>query len=588
MAVMPLDEALQRHWPNDAHITCYSLVGATAWPRLNKSSLPGLRAAGSDVVVEVMAFDFDNPEHAAWCTLVPSAPTTFLARVGALTGPLSSWAALYPTRAGVRVVFVLEESLSPEAAEAVCQSMMAEFKLQGLDVDERCKTWNWLFRLPYVKREGRRTWAKGALPFGLETRNRVLSAERVAQLMAAHAPSPQQPATAHASAPKVSTAPSTSAEAAALSHTVGWLEEHVAKPGTRNEISMRVGGVMLRAGVGEEVRKATLAENLEPARHGGTGAREAQRIVVNAARRLRDGHPVSGWSRLTDLVGPEAVQELRRALEADGVAVGQPGGPRRLTLEQVERAQKLGDQFPRLAARGLAACGNMGGVRVWGEATGNLENRSTRWSCGLTTCPWCGVRRARAVGELIQVRWKSAYALSYSVNSIDEVQTIADIVMRSGRGRGGYAIVPDPDTCEVIVVMRDGATRETVRAELPQTKWLGSSREEAMGRVIAALAARGLAVGRVLARAEPDLQTLNRVLRDLGRRRSSDSMRLPTDQAVDAHLQEDAARREASAMAVHTEGWRPVLQPMSAKLRDTQSRRRVVAAQRSRRTRSPP
>ncbi len=154
LAVVDLDYAMGWRWDSDAHFTTYAVLGQDSWPRLNKSALPTLHAAGREVVVVALAFDFDNPGHAPW---TPELREGFDGRVAPLTGRLADWAYLYTTAHGARIVYVLDKPLQPEAMEDVYKVMLEEFKAAGLPMDPACAQWNRMFRSPRVLRDGQRT-----------------------------------------------------------------------------------------------------------------------------------------------------------------------------------------------------------------------------------------------------------------------------------------------------------------------------------------------------------------------------------------------------------------------------------------------
>lgn len=187
--VVELSAALETPWQTDAHFVAYAVTGEESWPRLRKSALPSIKAVGQDVIMTMLVFDIDNPGHARWSTLTYAAVEGFRARVDALPGVLAGWTALYPTSAGARLIYVLEEPLAAEEAEAVHRGMVQMISAAGLAADPACSDWTRLFRLPFVVREiegqDRATWTPGLLPRGIpmEIRPEVrLTAEDVARL----------------------------------------------------------------------------------------------------------------------------------------------------------------------------------------------------------------------------------------------------------------------------------------------------------------------------------------------------------------------------------------------------------------------
>ena len=61
--ILPVQEALQRVYPTDAHLVTYVVKRAQWQPRINK---PGLVHFDGIVETSVFFCDVDNPGHAEW------------------------------------------------------------------------------------------------------------------------------------------------------------------------------------------------------------------------------------------------------------------------------------------------------------------------------------------------------------------------------------------------------------------------------------------------------------------------------------------------------------------------------------------
>lgn len=171
LEVVPLSEALSRHWPTDAHVTGYAFPDEGSWPRINKSVYPALVLAGVAPVVQALFVDYDNPGHQPWAEMNGSVDG-FLEAIAAAVAAcpmLGRYRAAYATRNGTRFVYVLDRPIKPQDAESRHRGLVDLWRSHGVDVDQ-CSAWNHLFRLPHVVRDGIATWDDGdVLPFLLET-----------------------------------------------------------------------------------------------------------------------------------------------------------------------------------------------------------------------------------------------------------------------------------------------------------------------------------------------------------------------------------------------------------------------------------
>lgn len=150
-------QAFHETWNYDAHFVTYDVRGTEeGFPRLRKNCavVDELRAMGLDVVQTMFAFDYDNPEHAAW---TPEGLVTFKQRVedAVLVNPLmGAWRIFYTTKHGARFVYLLAEPVpvGPES-EAMHRSLLRAWGQRGITLDPACSDWTRMFRLPNVVRE---------------------------------------------------------------------------------------------------------------------------------------------------------------------------------------------------------------------------------------------------------------------------------------------------------------------------------------------------------------------------------------------------------------------------------------------------
>jgi hypothetical protein len=158
LTCVSLTEALETNWPTDAHLVCYQLVGSTAWPRCNKPVLPSIRAAGADLIVPILVFDYDNPNHSDWDLGLLESFELRMVEAADFGMPLAmGWTHLYFTKHGARLIYVLDHAVLAEDAEALSLGVIRDFLAHGIALDSACADWTRLFRLPRVVRDGEET-----------------------------------------------------------------------------------------------------------------------------------------------------------------------------------------------------------------------------------------------------------------------------------------------------------------------------------------------------------------------------------------------------------------------------------------------
>jgi hypothetical protein len=156
-----LDEALEREWETDAHFVMYHADdgdGARMFARINKGPFAGqLEQDGGRVVVGVLVFDHDLPRDSSGAKQQWSASSleSFLGDLQEAAGTsIPDPTAWYSTLHGSRFIYVLDEPVDTMTAEAMMRGMMTVFLDAGIELDDACKDWTRLFRLPNVEREG--------------------------------------------------------------------------------------------------------------------------------------------------------------------------------------------------------------------------------------------------------------------------------------------------------------------------------------------------------------------------------------------------------------------------------------------------
>lgn len=167
---LPAVEAWAREYTTDAHCVAYHVPGMSRCPRINKSGLRDL--AGQGAVMPVLGWciaDVDNPAHARW----PDDPMAVADAAAELREQLAADPFLrgfdwYLSRGGYRLVRPFTDPLTitptTEAfVEATIRSVFVELQRRGIEPDFGCSDWTRLYRLPFVRRDGRpQRWpAKG-------------------------------------------------------------------------------------------------------------------------------------------------------------------------------------------------------------------------------------------------------------------------------------------------------------------------------------------------------------------------------------------------------------------------------------------
>lgn len=152
-----LQEFMDTEFDTDAHATCYNVEGLDSWSLLGKKVLPEFEEF-TQVTMPVLCFDYDWDEvnHSEWTR--EAQDKVFLKLAELEEHPvLGKWALMYTTRAGLRLVYILDQAVSVRDGEQYLAYMFTQFKAAGLGMDENCKDWTRRFRCPRVLRDGKRT-----------------------------------------------------------------------------------------------------------------------------------------------------------------------------------------------------------------------------------------------------------------------------------------------------------------------------------------------------------------------------------------------------------------------------------------------
>jgi hypothetical protein len=159
MTPTPLEEALSTEYSTDAHFVTYRpLKTRDPYPRCNKTVLGQIRNREEDLVTDMMVFDWDLPGHRAWNPREPEAWMDAFKALGQDIPWVSKWTYSYFTEHGVRIIYLLDQTIPVDQAEGHHKWMVKELFRHKLVLDHKCSDWTRVFRLPQVLRDGKNTW----------------------------------------------------------------------------------------------------------------------------------------------------------------------------------------------------------------------------------------------------------------------------------------------------------------------------------------------------------------------------------------------------------------------------------------------
>lgn len=149
--------ALEMEYTTDAHGAAYLIEGEDVCARLAKDVLR-MEDVANRLKMVVVFVDLDRHQHSEW----PDADTAI--RNVSLLARLFPNAAIFTTRRGVRIVFMLPRPIPAVAygqvANPIVQDVRTKIATASVDVevDETTVEWTRLFRMPKVIRDGTPTW----------------------------------------------------------------------------------------------------------------------------------------------------------------------------------------------------------------------------------------------------------------------------------------------------------------------------------------------------------------------------------------------------------------------------------------------
>ena len=139
----------------DYRMVVYSVDGEASIPRINIPALPVLEGLGAAVTAGVVVVDVDLPGHRQWRDLAEATAHIDGLLSTAPEGSLLYSAAFYTTRAGYRLLWLLEHAIPVTQYRSLLTHVMRVLRDEhGIECDPTCAEWNRLYRMPRCMRDG--------------------------------------------------------------------------------------------------------------------------------------------------------------------------------------------------------------------------------------------------------------------------------------------------------------------------------------------------------------------------------------------------------------------------------------------------
>jgi hypothetical protein len=160
LQICTLDEAMTTAWPTEALFVPYRpLKHKGQYARCNKPVLPQIRAGGEDLVTDLLVFDYDLPDDKGWnLGEFDEWVRCFADRTQGSVAWAAQWRYLYSTAHGSRIIYALDQNISMEDLEGHHRWVVTELTKEKVALCTGCSDWTHLFRLPYIVRDGKKTW----------------------------------------------------------------------------------------------------------------------------------------------------------------------------------------------------------------------------------------------------------------------------------------------------------------------------------------------------------------------------------------------------------------------------------------------
>lgn len=173
-----VEQAFGQDQQDDRHFTCYSFqdrrtgIGYESGIRLTQSGYalmqdvlkhPGQFSPGVEALCQtlepvgnLLAIDYDLPDHGAWTPELIEQVHAALAQAGATNPLIAQPSIAYMTRGGFRLVWLLSVPIPIEGRRGLVDllpGLVASMHVANIHVDPSCKDWTRIFRLPRVMRD---------------------------------------------------------------------------------------------------------------------------------------------------------------------------------------------------------------------------------------------------------------------------------------------------------------------------------------------------------------------------------------------------------------------------------------------------
>jgi len=161
-----LRQALETEYDTEALLTCYRMLDTDGTsivpehPLWHKTALTKLREEGAELQQTCIGLDWDTGSGAEHVDLTEALLNTFLESFDEAIEAdplLKPWYAMYSTKRGTRVFYLLDEPVPVDEGEKIAAAMRQRFKKVGLEFDTACSDWSRRYLLPQVLRKGKRT-----------------------------------------------------------------------------------------------------------------------------------------------------------------------------------------------------------------------------------------------------------------------------------------------------------------------------------------------------------------------------------------------------------------------------------------------
>ena len=150
---LPYDTAIAGRYKTDAHALTYMYPNGEDTPRLRLGNLAELIENDREPLLHWVFVDIDNEGHKKWTPAQAEAHWINMKKSNEV--PELKAAGYYGTRGGYRLIFRLAEPIKVSLANSYIEQFYSYLRANGIPLDPYCvQSWNTIFRLPRVNRDG--------------------------------------------------------------------------------------------------------------------------------------------------------------------------------------------------------------------------------------------------------------------------------------------------------------------------------------------------------------------------------------------------------------------------------------------------